>query len=225
MKKISLTLTGFLTLGFALATHAQNIAGYSFQAGLTTLTDTSAAPGAGPLALSYTTDNSLDTVLANIGAFGGTGFGGTFGGGGYAHGSGADIILTTLAYNGTPVSGSFSVSLLLANGGSTPGITYSDANFVNAGYSDNFSYIQANDGAGATSSFTASYLPLNIANFATGGEAVVGIEFNNFTSSYLDLGYVGVTTLANTAPVPEPTALALAGLGGLTLLARRRRQA
>jgi uncharacterized protein (TIGR03382 family) len=221
-KNIVLTLTATLALGFAATTQAQTIAGYNFQASLVDLTDTSAAPGAGATDLAYATDNSIYTVIANLGFYGGTGFGGTFGGGSYTHGSGADIIITTLGEGDTTVSGSFLVSLMLANGDLTPGITYSDANFILADDLESFSYVQADGGGPTTSDFSSWYLPLSIADFDTGGQGVTGIEFNDFTSAYLDLGYVGVTTLASTN-VPEPSTLALAGLGGLARLFHRRK--
>lgn len=216
-------LAGAAALGFVPSTEAQTIGGYSFLAGLVDVTDASTVTGS--KALTYATDNSIYTVCANLGAFGGTGFGGTFGGGSYSHGSGPDIILTTLGDTGGAgtLSGTFDVSLILDDGSQTPKINYGNDDFIFVNNGE-ITYEQANDSQGYKTLFGSYYLPLDIANFDTGGQGVIGIEFTAFTSPMLDLGYVGVTTLANVNPVPEPTTMVLVALGSLVLVARRRRQ-
>jgi hypothetical protein len=51
-----------------------------------------------------------------------------------------------------------------------------------------------------------------------------GLPTNPFTFATLDAAYPGGIQVFSTAPVPEPSTLVLAGLGGAALLALRRRQ-
>ena len=224
-----LTLAAITAASISLNVSAQTAwNGYSFQAGLsdittsTALTTTNTAAGIAKL-----TDGSVDTGVANVGFAGGVLIG-DFGGGSYYHQSAADIVLVGAGNVGyTNLWGGFTISLQLSDSSFTPGIVFpvSDPRVLDGGVNPNaISYFQNYDGSTVDAGAGLSeyiYLPLDISSFDTGGLGVTGIELSAMTSQFPDLSYIGVT---GPGSVPEPGTLALAALGGAGWLSLRRRK-
>ncbi len=194
----------------SVAANAQTFNSYTFTTGLANVTGGSAGQNAA------LTDSSLTTGVANIGY----NLTGDFGGGAYFHQSSADIILVG-PEGGSPAWGSFDIGLQLSDGSYTPEISFSDANIISTSDSASFD-LYFGPSTESTYTFTYCYLPLDISAFATGGLGVTGIEMTNPAGNLPDVSFIGVT---GTAAVPEPTTLALAGLGFASLLIARRKQA
>jgi len=214
-------LCGLALLG-AAAPHAKaSFVLYSFQAGLTNITDASGLSRTGAAGIAALTDSSTTTGVANVGLNGGS-LAGDFGGGAYFNISGADIVLVG-AGGGVPAWGTFTVSLRLSDNSYTPGISFSDTNVLAAGTSDTMTLGQEDPASPILFTMAADYfyLPLEISSFSTGGLGVTGIKLDALSASFPDLNYIGVV-----APVPEPSSMAYLGLttlGGLTTMRRRRK--
>ena len=225
-----LSLVGAASLLSVATTQAQTLAGYSFQAGLTTLTDISGIearlsdPSQKAAAVAYMTDNSLNTGVFNT-LYPSGNLAGTFGDSSYTHGTGADILIVGVEGGGTPLWENFNVQLLLSDGSYTPAKAFGNANVVNTGTSGLFDMYQTQGDYLTGLEYNYCYVPLDISTFNTGGLGVTGIKLSSVSagSADPDLTYIGVTGLANVTPAPEPATLALAGLGLSALLLRKRK--
>jgi hypothetical protein len=145
--------------------------------------------------------------------------------------NGGDIVATyyhgisfgdndVLYFNGTPI---------FNNWYNTPGDTVDLGTFA-AGTLLNFTMENANygntwnmgSGTGNSDGNVHAYV---VDNFPSSGNTFVGWEDETTGETYADFNYNDLTfTFSNVTPVPEPTTLALAGLGGLGLLLFRRRK-
>lgn len=215
---------GLALLGTAVTATAQSSFswnGYNFIAGLANITDASAAHD-NATEIAYMTDANVYTIVGNVGSGGGN-LVGDFGGGSYYSESGNDIVLVGAIDPGQNYWGTFNVSFELSDGSFTAANTYSDANFINTELNAETLNVVWDNGQPPSTydpgTVDIGCLLLSIADFNTGGLGVTGIEISSMTSAYPDISFIGVT-----GPVPEPSTLALAGLGGLSVLLFRRRK-
>ncbi len=124
-------------------------------------------------------------------------------------------------------SGQFDVQLRLLSG-MTDTISLNENDFViNWQFvSSGLSYQNFNGSLEPVSDFGFAYVYLPYSSFGLAdGSELVGVRLSNFTSTWLEVSYVGMGHYA--APVPEPSAYGFA-LGSLALLGaawRRRRKA
>lgn len=191
---------------------------YSFQAGLTNITDASGLSRTGATGASYLTDNSTSTGVLNVGTSGGS-LAGNFGGGSSFNIPGADILIVGAGNASQTAWSSFTVSLLLSDGSLTPGMSFDDTDVLATGSSETMTFAQE-DYAHPISAVAPAfyyYLPLEITDFNTGGLGVTGIALTGLSFPFPDITYIGVV-------VPEPSStafLGLAALGGLFGVRRR----
>ncbi len=127
-----------------------------------------------------------------------------------------DASINTSNLTGTVDSAGFQLGgvRLYVGGVTTAGVTGATATLGAAGYYDNLNT------EFATGEFTTS-------SFYNGDSQNVQYTLNNTTGSGFalrDLGFrTTISSTADSVTVPEPSALALLGLGGLALVARRKR--
>ena len=234
--KLVKLVCGLALLGVVGSTNAQSAFNlYTFQASLKNLTDTSAIVSSGSNGRLFLTDDSMTTMTADIGftpglpnnGSNGGALVGDFGGGTYTHGTGTDIVLVGVGWGGNSYWGTFTVSLQLAGGSFTPGLTYSDANVISPNITDTFSAVNVLSPTLdiMTVHSNYSYLPLDISSFDTGGLGVTGIKLDNLIYPHPDITYIGVTDSASAEAVPEPGSFALLGIGAASLALLRRKAA
>jgi hypothetical protein len=222
-------------------------------AGLTNLTSATAINTTNQsLGIQYITDSSWSTAIGSLGVLkgrtadspgspipGGT-LAGSFGGGTYSAGSNGLIFIGFYPAGGLPVSGSWTVRLLLSDDTYSSPNNYADADLVlnpAVPMPPGFSMFGNEWGQVYTDSHPSAflldtlYLELDIAAFDTNNIGFKGIELSNLGDEFPDIGYIGVTAAASSgpdpSPVPEPgqvaaSLLLLSGIGGYVWMKRRK---
>lgn len=199
-------------------------------AGLTNLTSVTAINTTNQaVGISYITDGSWSTGIANLGGVGspslapnnGT-LAGDFGGGTFFAAS-ASIILIGVD---SEAWGEWTIRLLLQNDGYSSAITFSNADLISnpSVLMDVASeFFQNGDGSSLSpGAVPTSYQELDLAAFDTLNIGVKGIEMSSMQPFFPDITYIGVTGV-----IPEPStyallALSAAGLGAHVLRRRRK---